>query len=210
MKKPPSPPRRRHLSKEDEALWEHTAASLKPLKTRKPRHLDALPDLDAVAPFEAKGKAAAKSASETRRAATEKIAPPKPVPQAAPPALNAFDRKAARRLRQGQIEIEARVDLHGMRQHEAHGVLRRFLLSASARGLRWVLVITGKGGPQRSRDEEPAGFGTIERGVLRRNVPMWLAEPELRAVVVSFAVAAIPHGGEGALYVQLRKPDRLR
>ena len=53
------------------------------------------------------------------------------------------------------------------------------------------------------------GAGANERGVLKRNVPMWLAEPELRAIVVSFATAAIPHGGEGALYIQLRKPERL-
>jgi len=122
--------------------------------------------------------------------------------------LNTFDRKAARKLRQGQIEIEARIDLHGMRQHEAHAALRRFLMSCFGRGLRWVLVITGKGAPQRARD--PEGFGVSERGVLRKNVPMWLSEPELRAVVVSFTTAAIPHGGEGALYVQLRNPDRAR
>jgi DNA-nicking Smr family endonuclease len=124
------------------------------------------------------------------------------------PDLAAFDRKAARRLRQGQIEIEARIDLHGLRQHEAHGALRRFLLSCFARGFRWVLVITGKGGPQRPRDDD--GWSAPERGVLRKSVPQWLAEPELRSVVVSFTPAAIPHGGEGALYVQLRNPDRAR
>ncbi len=206
-KKPPAPPRRRHLSKDDEALWSHTAASLTPLKARKGRHLPDMPDLDSVAPFVTKTPARAGTAKSALKPAASPPAPPR-ASTTAPPALSAFDRKAARRLRQGQIEIEARIDLHGMRQNEAHLALRSFLIGASRRGLRWVLVITGKGGPRRARDDD--GMGLSERGVLKRNVPMWLAEPELRAIIVSFTAAAIPHGGEGALYIQLRKPERLR
>lgn len=218
-KKPPKPPRGRHLSREDEALWEHTASSLKPLRVRKPRHHAAVPDPETVAPFTdtgSAGKAAsARSAGDKKSGAAEsrtlsKAVAPKPTPVAPAPALSAFDRKAARRLRQGQIDIEARIDLHGMRQHEAHIALRRFLHGAFARGQRWVLVITGKGGPRRPRDDDDYGYGSVERGVLRRNVPMWLAEPELRAIVVSFTAAAISHGGDGALYVQIRNPDRGR
>jgi len=135
------------------------------------------------------------------------------IPPAKAPPLSLFDRKAARRLRGGQIEIEARVDLHGLRQSEAHSTLRRFLMSCQARGARWVLVITGKGAPRRRGEDEDnhaSRFGREERGVLKRNVPMWLAEPELRAIVVSFTTAAIQHGGEGALYVQLRNPERTK
>lgn len=210
MKKPQPPSRRRHLSKEDEALWEHTASSLKPLKIRKDRHLADMPDLDSVAPF--KTSAGSKGGKAHTHGASAKT-PPKAEtparPTTSPPELSTFDRKAARRLRQGQIEIEARIDLHGMRQHEAHIALRRFLVTAFQRGQRWVLVITGKGGPRSPRDEDE-GFMTPERGVLKRNVPMWLAEPELRAIVVSYKTAAIPHGGEGALYIQLRNPERVR
>lgn len=217
MKKPTPPSRRRHLSKEDEALWEHTASSLEPLKVKKQRHLadTAEFDPDTVPPFVAKAPAgkksdAAASAHGARKAAKPETPPPSP-PSAAPPALSSFDRKAARRLRQGQVEIEARIDLHGMRQHEAHIALRRFLHTSFARGLRWVLIITGKGGPRRPRDDEDdVGYGTPERGILRRNVPMWLAEPELRAIVVSYTTAAISHGGEGAIYVQLRNAARTR
>ena len=75
-----------------------------------------------------------------------------------------------------------------------------------------VLVITGKGAPSRRRDEDDdygVRFGEQERGVLKRNVPRWLAEPELRSIVVSYTTAAIQHGGEGALYVHLRRPDRI-
>jgi len=209
MKKPLPPPHRRHLSKEDEALWEHTASSLKPLRAKKGRHHPGVDDAQGGLPFAPKAKPEKQQEKKSAERPASASAP-RPAPSAgvkAAPDLASFDRKAARRLRQGQIEIEARIDLHGMRQHEAHKALRRFLLSCFSRGLKWVLVITGKGAP-RVRDED--GIMGGERGVLRRNVPMWLAEPELRAVVVSHTTAAIPHGGEGALYIQLRNPDRAR
>lgn len=214
-KKPPSgPPRRRHLTREDEALWAYTAASLQPLPIRKGRHVSGAENLDGVPPFETKtGKKAA-----TSPAPAKPQDPPLPVPpragtgnaSAATPALNTFDRKAARKLRQGRFEIEARIDLHGMRQQEAHAALRRFLHASFRRGLRWVLVITGKGGARHRRDEEVYGFGTPEPGVLKRNVPQWLTDPDMRAIVVSYTTAAVSHGGEGALYIQLRNPERAR
>lgn len=130
-----------------------------------------------------------------------------------PPPIADFDRKAVRRIRSGRIEIEARIDLHGMRQDEAHSTLRSFLLGCQSRGIRWVLVITGKGRPSRPGDSheidasrgrpDPAWWGD-ERGVLKRNVPRWLTEPELRSIVVSYTTASLGHGGEGALYVHLR------
>lgn len=207
MKKPKAPSRRRHMTNEDEALWEHTAASLEPLRGKKSRHHPSVEEAHEAPVFTAKPDKKGISAQPAAKAA-EKAAEARPVKSKATPDLNAFDRKAARRLRQGATEIEARIDLHGMRQHEAHGALRRFLLSCFARRLRWVLVITGKGGQRRQREDNI--YGVSESGVLRRNVPMWLAEPELRAIVVSFTTAAIPHGGEGALYIQLRNPDRAR
>jgi DNA-nicking Smr family endonuclease len=216
MKKPTQPSRRRHLSKEDEALWEYTASSLDPLKVKKPRHVAGTAEFDPddVSPFVAKAPAGKKSETAAEAHGPKKPskseAPVSSPPSTAPPPLSSFDRKAARRLRQGQVDIEARIDLHGMRQHEAHLALRRFLHTSFGKGFRWVLVITGKGGPRRPRDDEDVGYGTPERGILRRNVPMWLAEPELRAIVVSYTTAAISHGGEGALYVQLRNPDRVR
>ena len=147
------------------------------------------------------------------------VAPPAAKTAHKTPELAAFDRKSARRIRAGHIEIDARLDLHGMFQEEAHSALRRFLFSCHANGARWVLVITGKGAPRRSGwfsdDGEPhrgdfggdRGGGNRDepRGVLRRNVPRWLGEPDLRAIVVSYTQAAIGHGGEGAIYVQLRR-----
>ena len=121
-----------------------------------------------------------------------------------------IDAKAVRRLGSGRLTVDARIDLHGMRQSEAHSALRAFLWRAVAKGNRMVLVITGKGG---RRAPAAADFGdaawlgdaSIEPGVLRQQVPLWLREPEFAPLVVGYTTAHIRHGGEGALYVQLRR-----
>ena len=100
------------------------------------------------------------------------------------------------------IEIDARVDLHGLRQDEAHRRLASFLIRAQAEGHKVVLVITGKGRPG---SEE--AFGS-ERGVLRRSVPHWLSSPAARDVVIGFEPADPVHGGAGALYVRIRRSGR--
>jgi DNA-nicking Smr family endonuclease len=127
--------------------------------------------------------------------------PPRPAPQPKSPPLAAYDEKERRRLGKHPELIDARLDLHGFRQREAHSALRSFLLSCAVRGLKHVLIITGKGtAAERQRD-----FFGEERGVLRRLVPQWLGDPEFRAIVVSYSTSHIRHGGEGALYVRLRK-----
>ena len=132
----------------------------------------------------------------------------KPTPQPPAPQSNHIDGRSVRRIGSGRDGIDARIDLHGMRQSEAHSALRVFLFRAIAKGHRMVLVITGKGKPRTSSDGALGPFvneGALERGVLRRNVPLWLAEPDLRAIVVGYTPAHIRHGGDGALYVQLRR-----
>ncbi len=199
------------LSQEERALWEHAARDLKPIKGRKQRVHAALENADGEpTPPKRETHKPAKTVAESRQpgAARPPASPAKlvTVSLAAPPPT-ALDRRKARQIGIGKIEIEARIDLHGMRQGEAHTALRRFLMSAHAGGRRWVLVITGKGAAARTaldeREREDA-----ERGVLRRNVPRWMAEPELAAIVVGYTTAAIRHGGEGALYVQLRRRGR--
>lgn len=204
MKKPGRQPGggSKHLSKEEEALWEHTAQSLVPLRRGKARvhgaeEVISKPSSRAVVHTDEEPKHKPPTKEETRKQAAAKQSKK-------PPPLADFDRNAARKIRSGQTEIEARIDLHGMRQSEALAALRRFLLTSQSRGLRWVLVITGKGAPLRRGESFEELLVAHERGVLRKNVPRWLAEPELRAVVVSFKTAAIQHGGEGAIYVQLR------
>ena len=122
--------------------------------------------------------------------------------------LTALDRRQARRLGAGKAEIDDRIDLHGLRQAEAHARLRAFLHRAYAKGFKIVLVITGKGAPADDADHLRAAMGERQPGVLRRNVPLWLAQPELSPIVLSYGAAGNRHGGSGAFYVRLRKAKR--
>lgn len=119
-----------------------------------------------------------------------------------------FDERHAKKLAGGKRAIDARLDLHGLRQDEAQRALRRFLAEAQRRGFKYVKVITGKG---RSEDDVVAAFGLSPgegRGVLRRLVPIWLGSAELAPFVVGFTVAGRGHGGDGALYVHVRRAQR--
>ena len=118
-----------------------------------------------------------------------------------------FDRRQARRIATGKAEVEARIDLHGLRQRDAHARLRAFLFDAHARGLKTVLVITGKGGSE-AADAARDLADDRQRGVLRRSVPLWLREHDVQSIVVSFTQAGARHGGAGALYVRLRRKHR--
>ncbi len=113
------------------------------------------------------------------------------------PAAQPLGRRMKRNLARGNEGIDARLDLHGLTQTQAHDTLLRFLRTASARDARLVLVITGKG--NRGEGDER------ERGVLRRQVPQWLGQAEFRDLVIGFEDAHIAHGGEGALYVRVRR-----
>jgi DNA-nicking Smr family endonuclease len=201
---------RRSVTADEAELWERATRSLDPIKA-KPRvasadRLSEPPARAAPSPSRpsakpARAEPAPVSALKPRAPAVAKSAKASPVP------LADFERRKARKIASGKIEVGARIDLHGLRQRDAHERLRAFLVDAHANGLKTVLVITGKGG------EEPADrlgdlAGERQRGVLRRNVPHWLGEPELRAIVLSFTQAGVRHGGAGALYVQLRKGGR--
>lgn len=128
-------------------------------------------------------------------------APTPPVPPASPGAPG-LERRERRGLERGTLTIEARIDLHGLYQAEAHAALVGFLLRSRAAGHARVLVVTGKGG-EGFGGRDRGGFS--ERGVLRRSVPHWLRGPELRGLVLGFEEAARHHGGGGALYVRLRR-----
>ena len=103
-----------------------------------------------------------------------------------------LDRRTALRLKRGQLAIEARLDLHGMTQAAAHRELAAFVARMSGQGKRVLLVITGKGTKEGS-------------GVLRQAAPRWLDEPGLRGRVLAIAPAVPRDGGDGALYVLLRR-----
>jgi DNA-nicking Smr family endonuclease len=110
-----------------------------------------------------------------------------------------MDARAHKKMTKGRTSPEARIDLHGMTLAEAHPELIRFILNAQAQGLRLVLVITGKG--KRRDDQGPI---PMRMGVLRHQVPAWLAQMPLAPAVLQIASAHLKHGGEGAYYVYLR------
>jgi DNA-nicking Smr family endonuclease len=177
----------RRLSDDERVLWKGVTRSIAPLRKR------ARPDItdDAERPVVAGPKARARPSPPPSIA--PKAAPSKP---AAPP-LAALTRKTKKRIARGAHAIDGRLDLHGMTQAEAHDALFAFLRARQARGGRTVLVITGKG----ARGSEESGG----RGVLKRMVPLWLSLPEFRGLIAGFESAAIGHGGDGAMYVSLRK-----
>jgi DNA-nicking Smr family endonuclease len=206
VKRPHGKGSRREPVTEDDEIWLHAAATVEPLKRRASRVHPALKDAEPEATTKARGKPKSRSDVEVPRseklAANPAVARSKAKPSP-PPALAEFDRKSVRKIRGGRTEIEARIDLHGLHQAEAYNVLRAFLARCHGRGLRFVLVITGKGKPVEA-DDAYMPAREQDRGVLKRNVPRWLEEPDIRSIVVSYTTAAIRHGGEGALYVHLR------
>ncbi|MGC1494934.1 MAG: Smr/MutS family protein [Sulfitobacter sp.] len=111
-----------------------------------------------------------------------------------------MDQKAFGKLKRGKLKPEGRIDLHGMTLDRAHPVLTKFIMSAHANGKRLVLVITGKG---KMRDD--GGPIPVHHGVLRHQVPQWLAMPPLSSAVLQIAQAHVSHGGGGAYYVYLRR-----
>jgi DNA-nicking Smr family endonuclease len=198
-------PRRRTLGPEEAALWQAVAASTRPLRPgQPPRPPETAPPPTPAAPDPAPAR-------------------PAPVPPfrvgalAAPPPLRhdlaptiadrladaplRMDRKAFVAMVRGRTEPEARLDLHGLTLAAAQPRLVRFVLTAQAEGRRLVLVITGKGRPF-----DPGAPMPVRIGALRHAVPQWLSMPPLAGAVLQVAPAHRRHGGEGALYVYLRRP----
>ena len=166
------------LSGEDRILWGKVARSTRAM----PGKMDALTELEAAF---AEKPAAEGIALTIGRGKDTKHHP--------------LERPVKRKIAKGRLALEARIDLHGMIQSEAHGFLLGFLIKAHERGMRHVLVITGKG----------TSLGSD--GALKRAVPLWFSLPEFRPLISSYEAAARNHGGEGALYVRLaRHPGEKR
>ncbi|HEY1473706.1 MAG TPA: Smr/MutS family protein [Pseudolabrys sp.] len=169
--------RRRVLSSEERVLWTTVTKAIEPLHASA--HFDT-------------GDEAIAHVAQPARPAPGIHAPSSPPAKAPPPPLAPLGRRMKRSVARGKEQIDARLDLHGLTQAQAHSKLLHFLRGAHARDARLVLVITGKG-----RGGEP--------GVLKRQVPQWLSLPEFRAYVVGLEDAGVRHGGEGALYVRVRR-----
>ncbi|MGH1587010.1 Smr/MutS family protein [Methylobacterium phyllosphaerae] len=213
------PPRRgRRLTAGETRLWDAIAKLVTPLPGRPSPASEAgeapTPPVAPTATMPALAapilKPSAAPVAKTRRPKPPPKPPALPEPPRAPTAAPyqaqpqrhvprpGLERNAKMGLRRGRLAIEARIDLHGMIQTEAHAALTGFLLRARAAGHSYVLVVTGKGGPAYAD-------AFSERGVLRRSVPHWLRSPELHGIVLGFEEASRHHGGGGALYVRLRR-----
>jgi DNA-nicking Smr family endonuclease len=187
----------RSLTTDEQDLWSVVARTVRPLRPSAPgsgmpgqKQAPAVTEQNTIVP---------ETTPRPVRKAAAKAATPNPRPPG-PPALSPIMRKEKQKLARGHATIDVRIDLHGMTQTEAHAALRNLLQRSQANGAKFVLVITGKGQPN-------ASFNG--RGVLRRQVPQWLALPEFRRYVAGFDVANTGHGGDGALYVRLRKAKVL-
>lgn len=173
---------RGRLSKDERALWKGVTRGIEPL-----RRASAAEDGD-------DGPAAEAAAAP----AAPVLPPARPPKLKTPPPLTPLGHRMKQRVARGKEAIDGRLDLHGYTQAQAHSTLLHFLHAAQARGAKLVVVVTGKGGARRSDGEG-------ESGVLKRQVPLWLKLPEFRALVVGFENAHRTHGGEGALYVRVRR-----
>ncbi|HEY1363219.1 MAG TPA: Smr/MutS family protein [Xanthobacteraceae bacterium] len=173
--------RRRRLSPDERTLWGQITRSIVPLRAK------------AVSADRA--GATLRQAKSRPKSPAPVSSPSTPLKRAGP--LEPIERRLKQRLARGRVAIDARIDLHGKTQRDAYPALLGFLRRAQTDGARFVLVITGKG--------TVAGEDGYGRGVLRRQVPLWLALPEFRPYVSGFEDAHVGHGGEGALYVRLRR-----
>lgn len=146
---------------------------------------------------------------EERREFEEDFRLARPIkPKAAPRAIKkagasgGLDGNTQDRLNRGLIVPDAALDLHGKTQTAAHRALQHFLHGARERGNRLIVVVTGKGNP---RAPDAAPWTMSPHGVLKDMVPRWLAEPGLAQLIARVQPAHVRHGGDGALYVYLRK-----
>lgn len=185
---------RRGLTPEETDLWNKVTRGAQPLHSKPvdPDPPQSIPELFQPTPVEPSPVQPFKVGEK----ATETSLP---ALRASPPDLK-MDRKAFDRLKRGKLKPEARIDLHGMTLGQAGPVLVRFITESHAKQRRLVLVITGKG-----KDRDDGGPIPVPKGVLRRQVPQWLAMPPLAPKVLQVTQAHAKHGGEGALYVYLRR-----
>jgi DNA-nicking Smr family endonuclease len=179
--------RLRLLTEEEVSLWVAVARTVTPQPGAR---LPKIAEMDVATAAEISVKA---------RSTVAATAKPSPTGKSAPLPLAPLERRMRQRIARGRLEIDATVDLHGLRQDQAHATLLRFLSRARQNHARVVLVVTGKGRSASATEDNWA-----ERGILRRMVPIWLAAPDLRHIILGFEEATLTHGGSGALYVRLR------
>lgn len=204
--------RRRTVSDEEKTLWEVFTRDVKPLRSKKRKGDDALfsPDddihtSDTAIPLpdnlvddleKSEQNRAARNLPSARNADRGPEAKAKSLAELKPGVTDGIDRSTANKFQKGKMQIDGRIDLHGMTQDVAHHALNAFIEESWRAGKRCVLVITGKG----SRADE---YGRT--GLLRQRTPQWLSAPRLRNRILAINQAQIQHGGAGAFYVLLKR-----
>lgn len=198
--------RHRKLKPEEEALWKKVAETTERIHPARPSFM---PDPEVRRPKSPKKK------PETPKPRPEPIpsfrvgqaAGGKPSDDLLPAIADRIrsapvhmDRKTFQKMSRGKLVPEARIDLHGMTLSQAHPALNDFILTSYARGLRLVLVITGKG-----KDKDSGGPIPERKGALRHQVPQWLRMAPLGAAVMQISESHLKHGGGGAYYVYLHR-----
>lgn len=204
--------RRRFLTEEETTLWQRVARSARRLQPSPDPSADIrtgpVPDPEAAPPAVRKRTMPPLPPVTMAQAITAKAAPKVALDLAEPVSTELarapvrMDRSAHTRMMRGKLEPEARIDLHGMTLAQAHPVLTGFVMQAHARGLRLVLVITGKG---RNQPDDDLGPMPRRAGALKHEVPQWLRSGPLRPLVLEVREAHRSHGGTGAYYVYLRR-----
>lgn len=189
---------RRGLRADELELWQRVARTARPLKpalaeeTVVPRDD---PDVERM-----KADFAQADGSDKLRNSVKSHVSPASLEVSRPSPSLRMDHKTFSKMTKGRISPQGRVDLHGLTAEAAHSVLVNFLLNAQRSGKRLVLVITGKGRPS-----VDGNWLSQPRGVLRQQLPVWVTQPPLSAVVQQISEAHQKHGGSGAFYVYLRR-----
>lgn len=165
-----------HATEDERDLFHRHFRDAKPLRSRRARPHEPAP-----------AKPAPVKQSEPVKPVVSAIRAPTRAPHPNP----GLDRATERRVARGEMKIDRRIDLHGLTLEDAHAALDRFVRQAVRDGARMLLVITGK--------------GTRSEGAIKREAPHWLRRGEQAAQVLRILPARAKHGGEGALYVLLRR-----
>ncbi len=189
--------RPRHLSAEEKALWDRVAERTTPMDPKRKRDEPTISQPAKPKPKKAPVDRFEMGGSGSPRRSDDLLPPINDRLSSAP--VN-MDHKSFGKMKRGKLKPEARIDLHGMTMAEAHPELMAFILGSQSLGRRLVLVITGKG-----KDRDDGGPIPTRHGVLRHQVPQWLALPPLSQAILQVTPAHMRHGGHGAYYVYLRK-----
>ena len=184
--------KKRDLSDDEKQLWKEFSKSTKPLRNQNQKNQETRP--------EKKKRINSLNLKDQEKYFMGVQKPPAHVDKTPGLPILSMDSKLHTKMRQGKIRPEAKLDLHGLNLSQAQPILTKFVLGAHGKGLRLILIITGKG-----RNTEDHDIIPKRKGILKASVPNWLAMEPLSSKILQITNAHVKHGGGGAFYVYLRK-----